>query len=360
MLTPHLPGTGGRIKERAEDFVVDEIPAYLPAGEGDHVMVRVRKRGVTTDDVARALASFAGVSPGAVGVAGRKDKHAVTTQWLSVPATRDPASFERLAGRGFEVLEAGRHRNKLRTGHLHGNRFRVVVRGVVPDALERARAILEVVARDGLPNSFGPQRFGRGGANPRDALEWIEGSIPPPESGQRCKLLISSLQALLFNQVVQRRLEIGALTRALRGDVMKLHGSGGMFVADDPEAVTPRVQAREVSPTGPIFGARMWWPDEGTEAYGLEATVLADAGLTEEHLDRFRRDGSGSRRPLRVFPAELSVDLDGDSLVVSFALEPGAFATTLLAEVTKAPELRCPTSLDHDARESPAGAGDGE
>lgn len=343
MLTDDLAGTGGRIKERPEDFIVEEIPAYDPTGEGEHVMVKVRKLGLTTDQIARTLARAAEVRGGDVGFAGRKDKQAVTTQWFSVSSKRDPSFFEELEGEGFSVLEAQRHRNKLRTGHLKGNRFTVVVRGVEAEALDIARAVLERVETEGLPNAFGPQRFGRYGDNAQQTLRWVLGDGRPPRDKRKRKMMFSSLQALLFNRVVQLRIEQGALTRAFKGDVIKIHSSGGMFVAEDPEEVTERVRRREVSPTGPIFGSRMWWPED--EALDFETSVLEEAGLTTEHLDRYRREGSGSRRPVRVFPEEASVQLDGDALTLSFSLDAGAFATTLLAEITKAEDLYPPTAL---------------
>jgi tRNA pseudouridine13 synthase len=339
MLTRDLPGTGGALRTTPEDFVVDEVPAYLPAGEGDHLMVRVQKRLMTTDDVARALASRAGCRPQEVGYAGRKDRDAVTTQWFSVPATADPAALASLDLDGVRVLESGRHHNKLRTGHLHGNRFAVTLRAVCDDAEARARAILERIAAEGLPNGFGPQRFGRDGRNVEQAREWIVGGRRPPRDKSRRMFLVSSLQAALFNRVVERRLADGGI-RALDGDICKRHDSGGMFVAGAADEVAPRIAAREVSPTGPIYGARMWWPEGAAKA--LEEEILRDAGLDPDVLERFKKDGKGSRRPLRVFPEDVAWRTDGDALVLEFTLDAGSFATTLLAEVTKDPTLAPP------------------
>ena len=344
MLTDDLPGTGGRIKELPEDFVVEEIPSYLPCGEGDHVMVLVEKRSMNTDEVARVLASAAEVRVSEVGFAGRKDKHAVTSQWFSVPATKAPGDLAALEGESFKVLEAARHRNKLKTGHLRGNRFTVVVRGVAADAQLRARDILERIEREGLPNTFGPQRFGRGGENVRATLAWLAGERRRPKDSRRRRLQVSALQSLLFNRVVERRIQGGLLSRALRGDVAKLHTTGGMFVVEDVEEVTARIKAREVSPTGPIFGARMWWPEH--DALDLESSTLEQAGLDRAFLERFRKDGRGSRRLARVFPEGMTVHHEGDTMTLAFTLDAGAFATTLLAEVTKAPELKCPVDLD--------------
>lgn len=332
-LTQDLPGTGGRIRQRLEDFRVEEIPSYLPSGQGGHLFARVEKRGLTTDEVVRRLARALGLPGAAIGFAGRKDKSGVTVQWFSIPEVERDRVLA-IEDEGFRVLEASPHRNKLKVGHLKGNRFRIVVRDVVPDALARARAIAARISRDGLPNSFGSQRFGAGGHNVEQALSWITGDGVRPKNKRKARLLVSSLQAELFNRVVAHRLDRGLLTRALAGDVMKRGDSGGMFVVTDPAGETERVARGEISPTGPIYGARMWWP-EG-EARDLEEGILAGAGLTRDDLDRFKKDGKGTRRPLRVFPGDLELKMDGDALVASFFLESGAYATTLMDEITKA------------------------
>lgn len=344
MLTPDLPGTGGRIRDGLEDFVVHEVPAYEPSGEGGHLFVKVEKRGITTDDAVALLAEHTGVPRTAMGYAGRKDKHAVTTQWISIPDIESDRVLG-FAAEGMAVLEARRHGNKLRTGHLRGNEFRIVVRDVANDALRRARAIVDRIESEGLPNLFGEQRFGWHGRNVERALEWIVNGKPRPRSKSQCRLLVSSLQAVLFNRVVHERLARGLFSdKVLNGDVVKRHDSGGMFVVDDADEVSERVRSRRVSPTGPIYGAKMWWPER--EAFDLEDGVLIDAGLSRDHLKRFKAFGKGSRRPIRVFPADLDIVQEGNDLRVSFFLESGAFATTLLAEITKSEELVPRSTLD--------------
>ena len=338
MLTADLPGTGGTIKGQLEDFVVDEIPAYSPSGEGEHLFVRVEKRGLTTEAVAGILARAGGVNRRDVGWAGRKDKWAVTTQWFSLPAAAE--ALEQIDQEGLRVLEATPHTNKLRTGHLKGNHFRVVVRGVVDDAEARANAVLERIRAQGLPNLYGPQRFGRDGQNPSIVIGWLTGQGKPPRDKRKRKLLISSLQSLLFNQVVVERLERDLFIRPLLGDVIKIHGSGGMFVAEDLEEVEGRMAEGKVSATGPIFGSKMWWPDHDAEE--LERAALERAGLTLESLASFGRDGRGTRRPIRVFPEELRLSAGAETLTLEFSLDSGSYATTLLAEVTKDPDLRGP------------------
>jgi len=332
-----LPGVGGRIRQEPEDFVVDEIPAYEPCGEGEHVFVRLRKRGLTTDDAMRAISRQVGCSPRNIGCAGRKDKRAVTSQWLSFPSESE-ARLKELDLPGVEVLEVSRHTNKLRTGHLHGNRFTILIRGVEDGAVERAEAVVEHVARQGMPNAFGPQRFGRRGDNVEVALEWIRGKAARPPRGKReGRLLVSSLQAGLFNQVVEARLELGGLSKVLSGDVVKRHDSGGMFVAEDLAEVNERSASGLVSATGPMFGTKMWWP-EG-EALELEKSILAASELDVDDLARFKAYGKGTRRLLRIFPGALTVEPVDEGLKLSFELESGAFATTLLAAVMGVDEV---------------------
>ena len=164
--TADLPGIGGVLRTTDEDFRVDEVPAYEPSGAGEHVFARIEKRGLTTPHAVKAIARALGVRERDVGVAGMKDRYAVTTQWVSLPPPVTPEAVRALAIDGVKVLEAIRHGHKLRTGHVRANRFKLRVRGVDPDAIERARAILARLAEaPGAPNFYGEQRFGRDGDN---------------------------------------------------------------------------------------------------------------------------------------------------------------------------------------------------
>src|SRR5262245_5302680 len=164
LATRDLPGTGGLHKATPEDFIVDELPAYAPSGEGTHTFLRIEKRGLTTADAVARLARALDVQPKDAGTAGQKDRQALTRQWISLPGV-DPERALALTVEGVRVLEAARHGHKLRTGHLAGNRFTLTLRGVVPDGLARARAIVEWLATHGMANYFGQQRFGARGDN---------------------------------------------------------------------------------------------------------------------------------------------------------------------------------------------------
>jgi tRNA pseudouridine13 synthase len=163
-LTADLPGTGGAIKAAPEDFVVEERALYEPSGEGSHVFLWIEKRGITTFEVIHRLAGALGVDARDIGYAGLKDAQAVARQYLSVEHVT-PEKALAVASEDFRVLDARRNPTKLRMGHLAGNYFRVTVRGCVSDAVERARAVLDRLVAGGMPNFYGPQRFGSGGRN---------------------------------------------------------------------------------------------------------------------------------------------------------------------------------------------------
>ncbi len=323
------PPLTGRIRVAAEDFVVEEIPAYEPAGEGEHTFLRITKRGLTSAAVRERLARAFGVPPEAVGMAGFKDRHAVTTQTFSVPHP-DP-EFVRAQVQAalpeVTVHWARRHRHKLRTGHLRGNRFRIVVRGVPPDALERAQAMAARLRQVGVPNYYGPQRFGRLGDNPARGRALLEGRGPRKKWLRN--LLISAYQAELFNRYLARRVTQGAFTRLLRGDIAQKAATGGMFVVDDPEAEAERYARGEIHFTGPIFGYKMWRAED--EAGALEQAILDEEGLSPDAFRRVR--AKGTRRVGRLWLDDLQVaDAGPDALVFTFTLPKGGFATTVLRE----------------------------
>ena len=204
LLTADLPGTGGQ-RLGPDDFVVEEIAAYPPSGSGTHCFAWIEKRGLTTRAAIDRMAAALSVRPSDIGYAGLKDKQAVTRQWLSLPDV-EPDRASALAWDDLRVLEASWHGNKLRTGHLRGNRFTVVLHDVRPDAARAARRVIDRITAAGLPNFYGPQRFGMHGDNAARALQMLRGERPLPRDRQRRRLMISSLQSLLFNDVLGDRL----------------------------------------------------------------------------------------------------------------------------------------------------------
>ena len=319
-----------RIRTTDEDFEVEEIALYPPTGDGGHTFLWIEKRGTSTVAVADTLASRAGVSRRDIGFAGRKDRYAVARQWFSVPGL-DPAVPSGEEHDGFRVLEARRHRHKLRLGQLSGNRFRIVVRELDEREASAALGRLAEIERCGMANRFGDQRFGRQGENAELGAAALRGENVPGSKRHR-RFLVSAWQSAVFNAVLARR-PVG-LGELLSGDVAMVHASGGQFLIDDAEIEAPRARSFEISPTGPIHGEKMKRP-AGVVA-DLEREVLSGWDLSEEtasvNLRALRL--FGTRRALRVLPTEISAlhDACRDECAIElrFVLPAGSFATVLL------------------------------
>jgi tRNA pseudouridine13 synthase len=337
-LTAALVGTGGTLRTTDEDFVVDEELPYAPSGAGDHVFVRIEKRGTTTVDAARALARALGVRDRDIGIAGMKDRHAVTRQWLSLPPPVAPEQALAVDAPGVRVLEAHRHAHKLRTGHVRANRFVLRVRGVDAGAAERARQILAALSvPPGTPNWYGEQRFGRDGDNAARGRALITGERSLGRDRRLDRLMISALQSQLFNDWLTARIGDGLYRAVLAGDVLHKRG-GGMFVCEDPATDQARLAAGELVATGPMFGDRMRLPGPASPALAREDEVLARAGLARDAFSpqRVRALAEGTRRDAAVEVAGATVaPVDGSTIEVAFALPGGAYATAVMREVMK-------------------------
>jgi tRNA pseudouridine13 synthase len=331
-LTATLLGIGGRIKQAPEDFEVEEIPAYEPCGQGDYLYLWVEKRGMGAEYFTRQLARRLDIPAGEVGTAGLKDRHAVTWQMVSVPAGVEDR-LERINGDGITLLRVSRHGNKLKPGHLHGNRFRILVRDADPTAGERLPPILDQLRKEGLPNFYGSQRFGRDGETLKLGLALLRGEPARVRSPFLRKLALSAAQSGLFNHYLGVRLRDGLLRRVLSGDVMAKWPFGGMFVAEDVEQEQTRLDARETVPAGPIFG-RKTFPSKGTAAEREEA-VLNDAVLTRASFQGFGKLVQGTRRHNLVYLDDLTAAIETDGVRLSFTLPAGSYATVLLREVMK-------------------------
>jgi len=320
----------GRIRERFEDFRVDEVPAFEPAGEGDHCLVHIEKTDLTTREAIKRLARALGVQPRDVGSAGMKDRRAVTTQWLSLPDV-DPERARDASADGLRVLAAERHPKKLRTGQLRGNRFAIRVRGAPSARVPDAAAVMTRLVERGLPNYFGPQRFGRDGKNVEHARAWlVDGGKAPRDRFQR-KLLVSSLQSALFNDTVDARVREGRLGTVEEGDLLRKEETGGLFTSDDPAVDQPRADSWELSPTGPIFGPKMRWPTGAAER--RERAQLEAAGIDDAILGRIGKAGPGTRRVVRLRPGDAGIEACEDGFLARFTLPAGSYATVLLREI---------------------------
>lgn len=320
----------GRIRVALEDFLVDEQLGFAASGDGEHVLVQVRKRGANTEWVARQLAEHADVRPGDVGFAGLKDRAAVTTQWFSVhlPGRAEP-DWAALASGEFQVLDAVRHHRKLRRGALRGNRFTITVRELAGDhaALEER---LQRIAERGVPNYFGEQRFGRDGANLQRADALLRGRLRRVSRHQR-GLYLSAARSFLFNCVLAQRVTDGSWDRGLAGELMMLDGSHSVFAVDVlTDELQDRLAAMDIHPTGPLWGRGR--SSTRGDCQALERAVLAPFAAWRDGLEHAGL--SQERRALRVPVAGLRWDWPADEVLqLSFALPAGSYATAVLREL---------------------------
>jgi tRNA pseudouridine13 synthase len=404
-LTDDIEPIEGGIKRRPADFVVEEIPAYEPCGSGEHLYLFVEKTDKTTFDLVEAVARHYGVGTKDVGCAGLKDKKAVTRQLVSVYLPgKDEKTLEPFGQEGMTTLWADRHRNKLRRGHLRGNRFRIKLRGVSVGRVLDVQRILQRVAAEGLPNYFGPQRFGDGDTSDRlgrhlllnDARGFLDVLLGPIEthpylqpkareayaaeryaeaydllpsrlrderralaalrdggnpkyavrtmSDMGRRLFVSAFQSRIFNAVLSRRMDAGTHRTVLLGDLVRKHENGAVFSITPDESIED-AQARcdrlEVTPTGPMWGPGMTRASHEVDA--LERAVLEDTGVSVEDFTRCTlvkgTSKLGQRRSLTVPVTETAVEAGSDEhgpyIECGFALPSGAYATTLIREITK-------------------------
>jgi tRNA pseudouridine13 synthase len=325
----HGPSLGqGRIRVEAEDFVVEEDLGFEASGAGQHLLLKVRKRDANTEWVARSLARIAGCRPHDVGFAGLKDRRAVAIQWFTVPRTATGLdAWTQASIEGCEVLEAHEHSRKLPRGALAGNRFTIRIRELkpsasAPDALAER---IEAIRLRGVPNYFGPQRFGRDAGNLAQ-IERGARALGPRERG----FVLSAARSLVFNAVLAERVRDGSWDRLEVGDVANLDGRGSIFpvTALDPDIVERNARL-DLHPTGPLWGSdaplsagRICELEQRiADAYKAPASLTIDAGMHQE------------RRSLRMPVRDLSIQQDDGDWIVRFRLGKGSFATTVLREL---------------------------
>ncbi|MFO0935275.1 MAG: tRNA pseudouridine(13) synthase TruD [Gemmataceae bacterium] len=344
LFTPDFPGLGGRIKVRLEDFEVEEIPSYEPCGIGDHLYLWIEKKGVGSEHFTQAIARKVGVPVGTVGMAGLKDRQAVSRQWVSVPKEAEP-NLGKLDGDGMAVLKVSRHGNKLKPGHLKGNRFRILIREANRQHAESAEKTIAKIRAEGLPNYYGPQRFGRGGETAEIGFRVLNGQQRQRLRPFLFKFALSAAQSVLFNRVLAQRQLDGLLRTVLPGDVMMKLPFGGIFVADDVTVEQARFDARETVHAGPMFGSRTF-ATKGIAAE-REAKILADSGLSPKAFSHFGKLASGTRRHNLIYLDDLTSEWEPDGLRLTFSLPAGSYATVLLREVMKV-DLSEPDDDDKD------------
>lgn len=352
-LTSAIPGVGGVLKARPEDFQVEELPSYEPSGSGEHLYMMVQKTGLSTLQMVNIIARHFRVPPGAVGFAGLKDKNAVTRQVVSVHVPgKNLSHFPALEHQRLVVLWSDMHGNKLRRGHLRGNRFTIKVRSVEPGKVVHVKRTLDMLAREGVPNRFGEQRFGHAQNNhligrailvgedqaaisellapPGDTRSehtvgralFLEGryaeaaaTLPPGAEAETTVLrnlaagrtprralrnigymarsfYLSSFQSAVFNAVLDRRLASGTWNQLVEGDLALKHENGAVFAVDASVLADPttaqRQRSMQISPSGPMWGLSM---ARGAGAIAeIEEQALASAGITPDTFETFRRE----------------------------------------------------------------------
>lgn len=329
------PGATGVLKANPEDFIVIEDLGYRPDGDGEQLLVRIRKNGCNTRFVAEALAKFAGIHPRDVSFAGMKDRHAVTEQWfcLRIPGKETP-ELSAFQLEGCEVLESARHRRKLRTGALQGNAFTLILRQISDrDAVEQR---LLQIAATGVPNYFGVQRFGHNGNNLLMAQRWASDEIRVRERNKR-SFLLSAARSALFNQVASDRLaQQGSLTKVLAGDALQLTGRGSWFVAEEAEleSLQARVNSNELRVTAVLPGSGAWGTQNASLAF--EQQSLAEKSTL---IGLLEREGvEAARRAMLVIPRDLRWSWWDDVTVeLNFWLPAGSFATSVVREIVQQP-----------------------
>ena len=334
-LTQDLPGIGGKIRKTPDSFIVEEIPLYEPLDIGKHLYINITKENLTTRQVQEKIANIFNISVKNVGFSGMKDKNARTTQTFSISEYDNIEKAKELieSNLAVKVNWLRFHKNKLRIGHLLGNKFKILISDLEisnDEALERTKKIIEEIKKNGLPNFFGPQRFGSNGNNIQKGLQIIQGKFNINNRWMK-KILISSYQSYLCNKYLSYRLERGLFNKILKGDIAKKYDTGGLFEVEDQEKEQKRYENHEISFTAPIYGYKMW---ETTEfARELELKILSDFDMT---LEKFRLAKiKGTRRLGRLLIRDLSVETKKDGILLLFSLPKGAFATTFLREIMK-------------------------
>ncbi len=326
----------GTIKEQIEDFIVEEIPAYEPVSDGEHLFLWVEKRDLSAEQLLQHLSRTLRIRREEIGMAGMKDKKGITRQYVSVPKFVSSMVPE-LNNDQVTILKSAPHRNKLKTGHLLGNRFELLIRTTDPQANEKSARVAEMIREFGIPNYYGEQRFGKDNETLILGYRLLTGEasvreIPFERRRFLLRLALSAIQSDLFNRVLVERIESGDLHRVLDGDVMQKLDSGGVFTDENTELLQRRFDSREIVMTGPMFGPKMIQPVR--EAFAREQGLLDRLHIKREQFSEYKVT-PGTRRGLLVFPGELSVEAEEGGIRLAFSSPSGSYATVVLAEFAK-------------------------
>jgi len=321
----------GVIRAKPEDFQVDEIQQFRPSGSGEHVWLKIKKTGENTDWVAGLLAKIAGVPRKDVSYAGMKDRHAVTRQWFSVQMPgREAPDWQPQLPDSIRILDEKRHDRKLKRGALEGNAFKLVIKDFQGEESELKQAV-ERIRKQGIPNYFGEQRFGREGENIRKAQQWFKGEFKVKSRPKR-SIYLSAARSWIFNHVLSKRIEQDTWNKAVQGDVFMLNGTKSSFNETLSDEIITRVELKDIHPTGVLWGrGRNASTDEVAT---LEGEIGKQFAILCEGLER--NGLKQERKALRLNVNDLEYSFaqgDNGEVKLTFTLPAGAYATSVLSEI---------------------------
>jgi len=324
------PVLGGKFKQQAEDFQVEEILGFEPDGSGEHLFLFIEKTEMTTSDVQQTLARHFNQALNKVSYSGMKDKMGITRQWFCVQTTMayQPEATLELPGQ-IRVITACKNSRKLRIGSHRSNKFRIVVRELAGDRTDLALR-LQQVAQLGVPNYFGPQRFGNDCSSLLQAEQWFIGGKRETRRVRR-SLMLSAARAFLFNQVLSARVSSKNWSKALLGDVMALSGTASTFAAEKAESdeLLRRLSSMDIHPTGPLWGKGTLRTTDLVQE--LEQDIVSSYETLAQGLIKMGLEQD--RRALRLQVLQLHHELTGNDLKLEFTLPKGSYATSVLREL---------------------------
>lgn len=356
-ITKEFEGIGGKIKKKPEHFIVEEVPLYSPSGiqsknnPPEHLYINFTKQNLNTKDVQKEISKIFNVKKMNIGIAGLKDKNVISKQTMSVSIRKPEERKEKIVEErlkqlsnkeGIKVNWYDWHTNKLRKGHILGNKFRIIISELPNEdyekdkLLKKTNDIVREMVSKGVPNYFGEQRFGTKNdsgesSNLNRSIKFIKGE--KKFTGWIKNFLISVYQSYLLNQYLAKRVNEGKFDKLLVGDIAKKHSTGGLFevLKENLEREQERYKKGEISFTAPLYGKKMWFPPENSEAEIFEKKIFDEESFCK--IEEIPSDGT--RRLGRVFPESVNVKKHEEGIELEFFLFKGSFATTILREIMK-------------------------
>lgn len=330
----------------SRDFIVDEIPIYEFSGEGEHLVLHIRKKDMTTWEMVSAIAKYCKIKQREIGYAGLKDKHAMTMQYISLPAKENEEKLKTFNHDKIKILGTYRHNNKIRVGHLKGNHFKVRLKKVLGVQKDKLDSVLSWIKKSGVPNYFGHQRFGNTGENWKEGKEVSEGKLKIRDKKKRT-FLLNAYQSHLFNQWLSKRIELSLLIenfsesevesilnlpaeslkdvqkqaqffKLLEGDLMMHYPYGRVFELESLEEESRRFSEFDIAPSGLLAGKRV-------------SRTTGTAGIIENEYDLEIAE-NGARRYAWIQVTDIAKKYVEEKAhyELEFTLPKGCYATNVL------------------------------